>query len=155
MPTTWIVTGDASRARILQVTGQNRLEEIESFVNPKGRMPDRELTTDAHPRLRGTAGPGSDRQETGAAEHETEMFAKAIDRRLDLARARNRFDRLFLLAPPKFLGLLRQNLSRETAKLVSDDVAQNLAWFDPREVERYLRERRRLREDERESGRTR
>src|SRR5690349_13226116 len=129
MPTTWIVTGDAARARILQVTGRNQLEEIESFDNPRARMSDRELTTDAHPRMRGSAGPASDGQETGAVAHETELFAKEIDRRLDHARTRNRFDRLFLLAPPRFLGLLRQNLSRETAKLVSDDIAQNLAWF--------------------------
>ena len=127
MPTTWIVTGDAARARILQVTGRNQLEEIASFDNPGARIADPEAP--------------------GAAEHETELFAKDIDRRLDHARARNRFDRLFLLATPKFLGLLRQNLSRETAKLVSDDIAQNLSWFDPREVERFLRERRRLRED--------
>jgi protein required for attachment to host cells len=126
MPTTWIVTGDAARARILQVTGRNQLEEIESFDNPKARMSDRELA--------------------GDVEHETALFAKDIDRRLDQARVRNRFDRLFLLATPKFLGLLRQNLSRETAKLVSDDIAQNLSWFDPREVERFLRARR-LRED--------
>lgn len=152
MPTTWIVTGDAARARILQVTGRNQLEEIERFENPKARMSDRELTTDAHPRMRGTAGPGSDRQETGAVEHETELFAKEIDRRLDQARIRNRFDQLFLLASPKFLGLLRQNLSRETAKLVSDDIARTLAWFDPREVERFLRARRRLSEDEKGSG---
>jgi len=37
MATTWIVSGDSSRARILQVTGRNRLEEIQDFVNPKGR----------------------------------------------------------------------------------------------------------------------
>ena len=133
MPTTWIVTGDAARARILQVTGRNQLEEIESFDNPKARTSEAEVP--------------------GDAEHETELFAKDIDRRLDHARVRNRFDRLFLLATPKFLGLLRQNLSRETAKLVSDDIAQNLSWFDPREVERFLRERRRLREDGKGSGR--
>lgn len=126
MPTTWIVTGDAARARILQVTGRNQLEEIESLDNPRARASERELASDPA--------------------HETELFAKDIDRRLEHARARNRFDRLFLLAKPKFLGLLRQNLSRETAKLVSEDIAQNLAWFDPREVERFLRERRRLRE---------
>jgi protein required for attachment to host cells len=139
MATTWIVTGDSSRARILQVTGRNRLEEIESLVNPKGRMSDRELTTDAYPRTRGAAGPGSDREETGAAAHEVELFAKEIDRRLELARTRNRFDRLHLVAPPKFLGLLRQNLSHGTAKLLAGSDDRDLSWFDAAEIERYLR----------------
>ena len=139
MTTTWIVSGDSSRARVLQVTGRNSLEEIEDFVNPKGRMDDRELTTDAHPRYRGTGGPGSDRQETGAQQHEVEMFAKEIDRFLDQARMKNRYDRLFVVAPPRFLGLLRKNLSREVGKLVEDDLDRNLAWFDPREIDRMVR----------------
>lgn len=139
MPTTWIVTGDAARARILQVTGRNKVEEIASLENPKARMNDRELTSDAHPRFRGTAGPANDRQETGAAEHETEMFAKEIDRRLDQARVQNRFDRLYLFAPPRFLGLLRQNMSRETAKRLADGVDRELAWFDAKQVESYVR----------------
>jgi len=112
MATTWIVAGDASRARVLQVMGRNRLEEIQDFVNPKGRMDDRELITDAYPRFRGTGGPGSDRQETSAQEHEVELFAKQIDRFLDQARIKQRYDRLFVLAPPKFLGLLRKNLDK-------------------------------------------
>jgi protein required for attachment to host cells len=137
--TTWIVSGDSSRARVLQVTGRNSLEEIEDFVNPKGRMDDRELTTDAHPRFRGTSGHGSDRQETGAQEHEVEMFAKEIDRFLDQARMKNRYDRLYVVAPPKFLGLLRKNLSREVGKLIEEDIDKNLSWFDAREIDRMLR----------------
>lgn len=58
MPTTWIVSGDSSRARILQVTGRNRLAEIQDFLNPKGRADDRELITDAHPRFSGHGGVG-------------------------------------------------------------------------------------------------
>lgn len=139
MPTTWIVSGDSSRARILQVTGRDRIEEVQDFVNPKGRMDERELTTDAHPRLRGTDGPGSDRQETGAAEHEVELFAKQIDRFLEEARKQNRYDRLFVLAPPKFLGRLRKNLSKEVGKLVQDEIDKDLSGLNPREIDAYLK----------------
>jgi protein required for attachment to host cells len=139
MTTTWIVSGDSSRARVLQVTGRHRLAEVHDFVNPKGRMDDRELTTDAHPRLRATSGPGSDRQETGAAEHEIELFAKEIDRFLDKARIDHRYERLFVLAPPKFLGLLRKNLDKEVEKLVRDAIDKDLSWFDAREIDRFLK----------------
>ena len=149
MLTTWIVAADSSRARILQVVGrEHRLVEIQDFVNPKGRMDDRELITDAHPRFSGhggvgksgarpTGGPGSDRQETAAVEHETEVFAKQIDRYLDQARVKGRFDKLYVVAPPKFLGLLRQNLGRETAKHVAGEIDKDLSWFDVRELEKY------------------
>ena len=38
MQTTWIVTADASRARILQVAGRERLVEIAALANPAGRL---------------------------------------------------------------------------------------------------------------------
>ena len=150
MQTTWIVAADSSRARILQVVGrEHRLVEIQDFLNPKGRMHDRELITDAHPRFSGhggvgksgerpTSGPGSDRQETAAVEHETELFAKQIDRYLDKARVKGRFDKLYLVAPPKFLGLLRQNLGKETAKHVAEEIDKDLFWFDVLQLEKYV-----------------
>lgn len=55
MATTWIVAADDSRARVLQVTDQERhLTEIQDLVNPAGRAQDRDLETDAEPRFNGT-----------------------------------------------------------------------------------------------------
>ena len=42
MATTWIVTADSSRARVLQVAGRERLVEIETLLNPDGRLDDRD-----------------------------------------------------------------------------------------------------------------
>jgi protein required for attachment to host cells len=148
--TTWIVTGDSSRARILQVTGRERLEEIEDFINPKGRMNDRELRTDAHPRFNGhggvgkagssrTGGPGSDREEMSQADLEAENFSRDIGRYLDKARTDHRFDQLYLVAPPKFLGMMRKQLGKELEKLVREDFDRNLSWFNAREIESFLR----------------
>jgi protein required for attachment to host cells len=118
--------------------GRERLREVENLVNPEGRLNDRELTTDAHPRLRGTSGPGSDRQEMPAVEHHVELFAKRIGQRLDKARMENRYDQLVLVAPPKFLGRLRQELDKEVEKLVADELPKDLSWFNEREIERYF-----------------
>jgi len=147
MATTWIVAGDASRARVLQVTGRHSLREIQDFVNPKGRLHERDLLADGHPRFDGhggagrpgTGGPGSDRQEMPAGEHATELFAKQIDRFLDQARVQKRYDRLFVLAPPKFLGLLRRNLDKEVEKLVRDEIDKDLSWFDATSIDGFLK----------------
>ena len=138
MATTWIVTADSSRARVLQVAGRERLVEIETLLNPNGRLDDRELTTDAYPRFRGTAGPGSDREETSAQEHATELFAKRVGDYLDKARTERRYDKLVIVAPPKFLGTLRGKLGKETAKLVVDELPKDLSWLNERELERYF-----------------
>lgn len=47
-----------------------------------------------------TSGPGSDRQETSAQEHEVEVFAKQIGDYLDKARTQHRYDELVVEASP-------------------------------------------------------
>ena len=139
MATTWIVAANASRARILQVLDrEQRLEEVDDLLNPEARLSERELTSDAHPRRRPAGQPGNDREETGAAEHRTDLFAKRIGGYLEKARTDNRYDRLCLVAPPKFLGALRGELSKEVEKLVVDERDKDLSWFNARELERYF-----------------
>jgi protein required for attachment to host cells len=50
MTTTWIIAADASRARILQVAGRERLVEVEDLVNPEGRLHNQEINTDEVPK---------------------------------------------------------------------------------------------------------
>ena len=141
MATTWIIAADSSRARILQVTDRGRhLDEIDDLQNPEGRAHDRELISDAHPRFSGPGGgPGSDRQEMSAKEHATELFAKRIADYLESARTAHRYDRMHLIAPPKFLGRLRQALGKDTARLVAEELPKDLSWLNARELEaRYL-----------------
>jgi protein required for attachment to host cells len=112
MATTWIVAADSSRARILQVAG---------------RLHERELTTDA-----------TDVEEPGAVDHAVEMFSKRIGGYLEKARTDRRYDQLVLVAPPKFLGLMRRELCKEVEKLVLDEVPKDLAWLNAREIEKYF-----------------
>jgi len=131
----------------MQVTGRGKLDEVEDFANPGGRMSGREFTTDAYPRIRGVGGspghaakggPGNDREEERPAEIEAEKFSKELGRFLDHARMAQRFDRLVLLAPPRFLGMLRKELGKEVAKLVDEEIDRDLSWFRTDEIERYL-----------------
>ena len=137
--TTWIIAADASRARILQLLDRDGgLAEVEDFVNPEGRAHDRDLIADAHPRFSGTSGPGSDREEMKATEHATELFVKRVSEYLDKARNAHRYDRLHLVAPPKFLGQLRKELAGEVQKLVTDELPKDLSGLDTRELEQRL-----------------
>jgi protein required for attachment to host cells len=136
MATTWIVAADESRARMLQVTGQReRLTEIEDLQNPAGRLQNRELESDARGRF---PGGNTEEPQTGAAEHQSELFAKRVAGYLDQARIEHRFDQLVLVAPPKFLGALRKELHKELEKLVADELPKDLSWFNARELERYF-----------------
>lgn len=150
MTTTWIVAADASRARVLQVADRDqRLLEIEDLLNPEGRLQDRELQSDAEPRFSGhggvgkpgswsTSGPGSDREAKGAVEHSVEVFARRVGEYLEKARNQHRYDRLHLVAPPKFLGALRKELGKEVQKLVAEEIPKDLSWINARDLEAYF-----------------
>src|SRR5438105_5060754 len=139
MATTWIIAADSSRARILQVMDrEKKLAEIEDLLNPEGRLHERDLLADGHPRFRGTDGPGSDREETSATQHSLELFAKRVSDYLDRARTAHRYDRLHLVAPPKFLGQLRKELDTEVKKLVAEELPKDLSWLSARDIERKL-----------------
>jgi protein required for attachment to host cells len=136
MATTWIVAADESRARVLQVTDrEERFTAIEEFSNPQGRAQDRELETDARGRF-----PGGNTWEprVGAVEHSSELFAKRVGDFLDRARQEKRYDQLVLVAPPKFLGALRQELHKEVEKLVADELPKDLSGFSAPELEAYF-----------------
>ena len=136
---TWILAADASRARVLQRSGRaEALVEIQGLDNPAGRAHDRDLVTDAHARFRGNGGPASDRQETSAVEHATDLFAKRLGAFLEKARAERRYDELVVVAPPKFLGALRAELDKETGKLVREEIPKDLSALNARELSQYF-----------------
>jgi protein required for attachment to host cells len=141
MPTTWIVAADSSRARILEQGRDKHLQEIEDLVNPEGRAQGRELNSDAHGRFN-AYGNRSRHHTAGATQdpvqHDVELFSKELARFLEKARTEHRYDSLCLVAPPKFLGLLRQDLSKEAQKLVAREIDEDLAWFEPPELENHL-----------------
>ena len=140
MATTWIVAADASRARILQVAGRERLVEVDDLVNPEGRLHNREINTDAKGRFAGPDRPGghSSDDEERTVEHYNELFAKRVADYLDKARTDHRYDQLVLVAAPKVLGMMRKELGKEVAKCVVDELDKDLAWFNAREIERYF-----------------
>mgnify|MGYP006174572935 CR=1 FL=1 len=143
MPTTWIVAADASRARILQVTDRDRrLEELEDLLNPEGRLKDGELASDARGRWSGPDRPGGNamHEEVSPSAHVAETFAKRIGEYLEKGRTDHRYERLYLVAPPKFLGALRRNLDRDVEKLVIQELPKDLSGLKLQDLEKHVAE---------------
>lgn len=145
MQTTWIVAADEHRARIFEVEGvESNFHEIEDFINPEGRMREQDLTSDAKGRYFGkgervmghTAEPN-----VSKTQHEQDMFAKQISDYLDKARMEHRYDKLRVIAFSKFLGMLRKNMSKESQRLVVDEVSKDITGFDEKEIKEYIRDK--------------
>lgn len=117
---TWILVADEHRGRILSWSGNDApMHEVCDFVN-HSRPESRELTSTDLTRRRGkTQGPG---RATQSSVH----FARQLAAALDAARVKQAFARLVLVAPPRFLGVLRPQLPPQSADCVVRTVGQHL-----------------------------
>ena len=135
---TWILAGDKSRARIFELgTGRDSPVEISDFANPGGRSLSRELRTDGLGRFygRGAQTQGhSAMPNTTPAQHEVERFATALAGYLDQARTEHRYDKLWVVAPPEFLGVLRKSLPKEVHDCIEATVDKELTTRTPRDI---------------------
>jgi protein required for attachment to host cells len=80
----------------------------------------------------------TDEPAVSAAEHENEIFSHTLASYLDAARNAHRYSRLYLVAGPKFLGLMHDSLKKEVSQLVVDELVKDISTVSAREVENYL-----------------
>ncbi|HVK53962.1 MAG TPA: host attachment protein [Burkholderiales bacterium] len=144
MERTWILTADSSRARIFEaLESMGAIREMQDLINPVGKSSNRELTTDAQGRYYGQGHQYRGHSTTprvDAVEHEAELFAKTIGEYLEKARTEHRYEKVRIIAPPKFLGLLRKKIGDEVRKLVTEETAKDISSLDSKEIATHLRE---------------
>lgn len=138
----WVLVADSARARLFeQLPGEKELREIADFPNPDGRAHDRELTTDARTRLydKGHTGEShSTGPEVDAVDHAVELFAKDLVERLEKGRNDHRYDRVALIAAPRFLGKLRDKMGKDLRALVGQELDKDLSHADARTIASHL-----------------
>ncbi len=141
--TTWVVVADSSAARIFgadEPTGP--IVELEGITHPEGRMLARELTSDLPGRAFASAGHGRHTMESevGPRQQAAVDFAHFLAKRLDKARVHRELERLILVSPPDFLGLMRKVLNTETRRLVLLELDHNFVRLPPKEIRERLPE---------------
>jgi len=68
--------------------------------------------------------------------HETELkhFAKEIATVLERAREEGKYERLIIVAPPHFHGILKQHLSKNVEALVAEHIQKDYASLHTKEL---------------------
>lgn len=109
------------------------MKEIE---HPQGRAKGRDLLTDAPGRTKQSASPTRPAMDPTTEPHEveSERFARSIAGLLETGLAENAYQRLLLIAPPHFLGLLRGALSPNVAKHVERTLDKDYTALVAREL---------------------
>ncbi len=119
MSQTWILVGDGSHARVFQVDASDPAWNLVRTVS-REHSQERTGRSDSH----------EDR-----GEHD---FARQLVAELETGRQAGTFQRLVLVAPPKFLGQLRGELQASLAALVVNSVAHDYTQMRNEEIPKHV-----------------
>lgn len=136
----WILVADRGRAQILatDLPDAKRLTIVETLVHPTSTVRASDIDTDgpgSFPDRGGQSHAGD--PETDFRHQTAQQFAGQIIERLEKGRLSNAFGQLILVAPPLFLGVLRDKLPSPLAQLVTHEMDKDLT----RQPEEDIRQR--------------
>ncbi len=136
MGRTWVVVGDGSRARLFRIGPRREWELIRELEHPAGRAKGRDIVTDRAGRVKQSFSPMRPAMELTKPLHaiEAERFAHAIAKILENGVAENAYERLVLVAPPHFLGLLRATIAPTVSKRVDQTFDKDYTALTPGEL---------------------
>lgn len=138
-----ILLADSARARLF--TADSRLsewQEQQDFVYPAGHQPDRELDTDRHGYHMNAGQHGYRGYEGKNSRHEQgrTRFASELALWLESERVAGRLRRLFIAAPPQFLGALKHELSDGCQRLLVGHLDRELIEATPEDIMARVRD---------------
>ena len=124
-----VVVADSSKARVLLAeTGQDPLNEEIDFVHPESRLKEQDLVSDGTGSGNDSGGYGkhSMGHERSAHQKQVETFVHDLCHEIDRLRRKRDLRRIYLVAPPKFLGLLRSRMNKQCKELLAGEVDKDL-----------------------------
>jgi protein required for attachment to host cells len=141
MRKTWVVVADRSRARFFLLESLiEPMQEFEGMVHEEGRMSGVDELSDRQGGIAGGHGEGDHTFEapTDFKQHEAEVFARQIEEKLECGRVNHQYQKLILVAPPFFLGVLRQVLNPHIQELVGHSLDKNLVVEDEKVIREHI-----------------
>lgn len=143
-----IVVADRGEARFYDAQHANaHLQLVGELTDPKAHQRDRDFKSDrpgrvfdhaSGPGRRGAVGHHATGGERSPLRHEAEVFAHRIVEALEQARQSGTFERLVLMAEPRFLGELRDVMPKALANSVVLSVNKDLVHQDDQAIIKHL-----------------
>ena len=167
MSETWIVVADSSRARILSPADEEPqvldeiihyvgragyagpekvssppIQEIADLVHPASRAKPQEIETDHGGQFQGSAANTPDDTRHVDFDHQrAEEFAGEVIDYLIKSHQQNLFQVLILVAPPRFLGVLRKHLPKTLSELVADEINREYTLLSAQKIQEHIAKR--------------
>jgi protein required for attachment to host cells len=148
----WILVCDASRARLFRDAPRGKkLVQIQELEHPESRERVRDLMADANGRkpvgpvpARSVQGQGGAYGRPGAEpdsdpkDVEAQKFARELAHVLEKGLQQHEYERLIIVAPPRFLGTLRDVVSSQVEKHIESTIGKDLTNLDFQELANRL-----------------
>jgi len=136
-----VVVADSSKARILLAeSGYDPLIEDRDFVHPESRLREQDLVTDGTGNEIDSGGYGRHTMghENAAHQKHAGNFACELCGEIDKLRQSSDLHKIYLVASPKFLGLLRSSLSKQCTGLLVGEINKNLVSHSIEDIRSHL-----------------
>ena len=136
----WVFVGDGQKALFLINEGDEKFPNLRRLAVEEHRdPPSREQGSDAPGRAYASVGTmRSAVEQTDWHELEKERFAVSIADRINKAALSNVFPQLVVVAPPKILGDLRHEFTKETQTKIIAEIPKDLTHHTIAEIEHLV-----------------
>ncbi len=132
----WILVANRSEARIFEANGNQKVQFLRKIENPRGRLRAQDIDADRPGVFTGYGSNGGGMSKSQSpTERVAQEWAKKIVDHLELAKSRNDFESLSIIAEASFLGRLRSSMSRDLSRHVRKEVAKDLGAVPTPEVQ--------------------
>lgn len=140
----YVLVADQAHARLYESPSLlEPLNEIEDFSNEVARHHEHDLVSDAQGR---SSSPGNSYshhplgKENEARVQHLDHFARVVMAELEKLLYNVNDAKLYLIAPPKFLGVLRKHLGHSVQKALVGELDKDITDCSPAKIVAYIRE---------------
>lgn len=136
----WIVVANSTYGKIYRAENVNTLVEIKDLQHIESHLPNHELVSDRPGRSTSQFYPGKHSMEgkTSPKIKERHLFADEINLALEEGLKNKEYERLYIIAPPPFLGCLREEMSSVVVNTIFSEIKKDLTHLSAPQIREYL-----------------
>jgi len=139
----WVLVANSGQARILEMQRKPyEFHQVSEFVSEAQHLTNKEIVSDASGRVYRAQGPGTHSMKPRSDPHENaeEQFSRSLAQKMEKAARLGRFDQLLVVADPKTLGRLRQQMDKSVGSKLAEEVTLDLVGLPLNQLEPRLRQ---------------
>jgi len=139
----WVLVANSGQARVLEMRRKPyEFQQVTELVSEAQHLTSKEIVSDASGRVYHTQGPGTHAMNPRSDPHENaeEQFSRSLAQKMEKAARLGRFDQMLIVADPKTLGRLRQQMTKGLADKVERGVSLDLVGLPLSQLETRLRD---------------